>query len=253
MINEFLKLKMLGAGEKTAKNFIFDFNGENTVYLCMQTNGEGSIITDKNNKTLLPGNLFIVPQGAQYNLAKGSKSSVFYIALGTESKPDGDTLAYSTDNPLKTEQIFKNIIDIYSSKTYNAEFLCLSGIYNILSSVISGKETGFYDSKSVIAPALDYMFNNMFNPELSLEAACKIAGISRVYFNRTFLQCYNTTPTKFINNIRIEKACYLLNSGIYSREEIAELSGFCNLKYFYTVFKGIKGCTTGQYRKKAKS
>ena len=35
----------------------------------------------------------------------------------------------------------------------------------------------------------------------------------------------------------------------YTREEIAHLCGFDNVKHFYVVFKQVTGMTTGQYLK----
>ena len=42
----------------------------------------------------------------------------------------------------------------------------------------------------------------------------------------------------------------LLRSQLYTREEIASLCGFENIKHFYVVFKQITGCTTGEYLKR---
>lgn len=251
-INSYLNLKIFGADVKSAKKITFNQFGENALYICLQVDGESCVSYGGNKETILPGCVFIVPDSATYTLSKGNKSSICCICVEARVKYDGGILVYNTESPSKVEDIFKETIKIYSGKLYNSEFLCLSNIYKIMSCTISEENNYSNGNKNVIAPALNFIFSNIYNPELSLEVACKVAGISRVYFNRLFLQNYNITPTKFINNIRIEKACYLLKSGIYSREEISSLSGFSNLKYFYTVFKGIAGCTTGQYCKKGK-
>lgn len=83
--------------------------------------------------------------------------------------------------------------------------------------------------------------------DLSLDYVCSVSNVSRAYFNRIFLKEYGTTPVKYIQKKRIEKAMILVGSGDYTREEIAALCGFKDIKYFYTVFKKVTGMTTKEY------
>ena len=91
---------------------------------------------------------------------------------------------------------------------------------------------------------MQYLSTHVFEQDFSVETLCENANISRTYFNKIFKETYNTTPIKYINDIRINKAKLLLKSGNYSNEEIAFLCGFNDVKYFYVIFKKLTNQTT---------
>ena len=63
------------------------------------------------------------------------------------------------------------------------------------------------------------------------------AHMSGTYFRRLFLNRFNMTPNKYLISKRLIYAEKLLSSGKYSIKEVAEMSGFCDVKYFSRVVK----------------
>ena len=73
-------------------------------------------------------------------------------------------------------------------------------------------------------------------------------SISEVYFRKIFKKIYKVSPNKYINNLRLEYASQLLQSGLYRIYEISELSGFTDVKYFAKCFKEKYGISPLAYK-----
>lgn len=78
------------------------------------------------------------------------------------------------------------------------------------------------------------------------------AGRTQEHVSRVTKQYLGTTPTKYINRIRIQHAAMLLREGNLTLEEIAEACGLDNLSYFHRLFRSQYGCTPATYRKRHK-
>ena len=56
---------------------------------------------------------------------------------------------------------------------------------------------------------------------------------------------------QYLNQYRIEEACrIILTKPACTMQEAAETCGFTSLRYFFTVFKNLAGCTRGAFRDK---
>ena len=109
------------------------------------------------------------------------------------------------------------------------------------------------ENKDLLDPALQYIKEHFCDSEFSLENACKKSNISRSYFNRIFKSRFEITPALYVNQLKIEKAKFLLSCKTYTHSEIANLCGFNDTKYFYIVFKKITKTTTKNFQKSNKN
>ena len=66
---------------------------------------------------------------------------------------------------------------------------------------------------------------------------------------RLFHQKYHTTPTKYLNGLRVDKAAHQLLETDESMLQIAAESGFGSVSSFYSSFKFKYGQTPIEYRK----
>ena len=73
--------------------------------------------------------------------------------------------------------------------------------------------------------------------------------VSRSTFQRRFRTYYHTSPAEWHTRLRIEKSAELLQSGLYTVEQVAELMGFCDTPYFCRTFRKITGEYAGDIRK----
>ena len=72
------------------------------------------------------------------------------------------------------------------------------------------------------------------------------------YFCRYFKENIGKTATRYIQEVRMEKAAEALAETNEKIITIAADSGFDNIGYFIRKFREIKGVTPSEYRKKSK-
>ena len=93
---------------------------------------------------------------------------------------------------------------------------------------------------------VSYMEENYQNP-ISLQDMADTISCNSQYLCRFFREIAGTSPIQYLINLRLEKACYLLQHSSKSVLEIALDCGFENVSYFIRKFKEVKGCTPKQY------
>ena len=83
-----------------------------------------------------------------------------------------------------------------------------------------------------------------------VERLAQVACVSPSYLSRLFKKHLGTTPMRYRNAARVEKAKHLLLIKLASVEEIADFLGFEDAKYFSHLFKSITSLTPSQFRRK---
>jgi len=87
-----------------------------------------------------------------------------------------------------------------------------------------------------------------FKDHLTLEDLSSRIFFSKDYLGKAFREITGMTVVAYIQNTRLSEACRLLSETDKTVSEIAELSGFGDLKSFYTVFKRTMNTTPRKYR-----
>ncbi len=123
----------------------------------------------------------------------------------------------------------------------------------IVLEMLLGEGNGKASSALLIPPWLAKLEESMRireNYVAGLERLLELCPYSQEYLNRMFRLYLKTTPTEYINTLRMAYATELLVSGRHSITEICFASGFNNLSYFYTVFHRMYGCTPKEFAKR---
>ncbi|MDR1202257.1 MAG: response regulator [Tannerellaceae bacterium] len=95
--------------------------------------------------------------------------------------------------------------------------------------------------------AIDYVRNNMENPELSVEDMSKKLGLSRTHLHRKLKALTGQTPVDFIKMIRMKQAAYLLSTGKLSISEVGYKIGYSTPSYFSSSFNAYFGMSPSAY------
>ncbi len=98
-----------------------------------------------------------------------------------------------------------------------------------------------------IQKTLEFVSVN-YDQEITVESAAKISGYEKSAFCRIFKQATDTSFHQYLSQYRIKMACMLLEENDKTVSEIAEKTGFGELKTFCRVFKQIMGMTPSEYR-----
>lgn len=106
----------------------------------------------------------------------------------------------------------------------------------------------FSENHTVIFPALDYISKD---PSLSfrIEELARMCHISETHFRRVFVEYMKMPPVKYINQLRIRKACYELRRTNDPVDAISIRAGFSTPSTFNRNFRKITGITPQQFRK----
>lgn len=107
--------------------------------------------------------------------------------------------------------------------------------------------TGKICSKEIMR-ATEYIQKH-YNEDISLAFVAEYVGKSKNYFSTLFKQEVGISFVEYINNIRIREACRLLLTTDKLSYEIATDVGFCNYKYFSSVFRKQMNCSPDRYRR----
>ena len=89
--------------------------------------------------------------------------------------------------------------------------------------------------------------------ELTLAKIAQSAAVSENECLRCFRTMIGTTPIRYVNQVRIQRAAELLASTDRRVSDIGGACGFQEMSYFARTFRGLKGCTPKEYRLKARA
>lgn len=86
------------------------------------------------------------------------------------------------------------------------------------------------------------------DPRLNVEKLSQEVGISRAHLHRKLKDMIGMTPSDFIRNIRLRRACELLQKSDIEVTQVAYTLGFTSQSHFSTAFKNFTGFSPTEYR-----
>lgn len=100
----------------------------------------------------------------------------------------------------------------------------------------------------LLEEAQQYVKQNYYNNEISLNVVASHVGISPSYFSTIFRQETGSSFIEYLTGIRMEKARELLRCTNKKTSEIAYDVGYRDSHYFSYIFKKTQGLTPKEYR-----
>lgn len=147
---------------------------------------------------------------------------------------------YSNTDKLRDE--YFNIIEQAVNSTLLKE--CTESIFSELKMILSEN----VDEEDSIKNILDYI-NNNYDSYLDLGAISQKFNFNYSYLSSYFSNYCKEGFSEYLNKIRVEKACELLEGNKYYVSEISSMVGYSDHSYFCRVFKKFKGYTPSHYRR----
>jgi len=157
-----------------------------------------------------------------------------------------------------------NGADGYLGKPFNISELDTM-IENIIGTrlKLKGKFSGAQDADARMAPPevkgydealmekiIKIVNEHIDNPELNVEMLGQHIGISRVQLYRKLKEIIGMTPSDFIRNIRLKRACTLLQKPDLDVTQVAYAVGFSSQPHFSTAFKRYTGFSPTEYKQR---
>jgi AraC-like DNA-binding protein len=160
---------------------------------------------------------------------------------------------------LGIEKLMLDMLKEYEQKDDAWEFLIKAYTYQIVTLLIRAFSDSVkiqLDYKNItrgytelLQKVFDYIEDHYFE-NITVEDISEISNFSKHYFNKFFKKVTNKTFTKYVNDVRLEKARAFLKSSNQSITAIAYDVGFNSVRTFNRLFKEQMGCTPRQYREK---
>ena len=105
------------------------------------------------------------------------------------------------------------------------------------------------DQSTKIADVIAYIHAH-YAEDITLSDAADGVYLNAAYLSRLFKKETGRTFRDYLTEVRIDAATRLIESSNLFIYEIAQQSGYRNLKYFYKVFKKVKGYSPNEQRRK---
>ncbi|EOI55460.1 AraC family transcriptional regulator [Enterococcus gilvus] len=159
-----------------------------------------------------------------------------------------------------SKELLLDLYNVNSNCEVGKNYMILGDLYKFIANLYSllplkseKKSTGYgsiryKDTLEYVNKALEYVKEN-YNEPLTLEEVARHTGFSSYYFTRFFKKNTGKTFIQFLNEFRVSQAKFILASEKIPITEVAERSGFSNIKTFHHVFKKSVGCSPLQYQK----
>jgi len=134
----------------------------------------------------------------------------------------------------------------------NNIFNIKSILYNICG--IFFENVRFEEKKEKLKARLDLMHDILLYIEESFQKECSLKDLARhlgydySYLSRFFTNNIKMSFTEYVNQCRVNYACYLLKNSSYSITEISEKCGFNSIRSFNRNFMKIMGVAPRIYR-----
>lgn len=113
-----------------------------------------------------------------------------------------------------------------------------------ISKHLTADQTG--SKHRVILELLTYL-DEHYDQDIGLSELADRAGMSTAYLSVLFKTEVGTSYVKYLTDLRIKKAKKLLQDG-YKVNEVSEMVGYNNYRYFCDIFKKHEGMTPNEYK-----
>jgi len=139
---------------------------------------------------------------------------------------------------------FAEAVAAWKKQYIDAIFKIKSFAYSVLCDAFGGNNKEKTQTDSI----LDYIYENISKPSLSLKKLCEKFFISESQIRRNIHKQTGMNPNDYILKLRINKAKYELTNSSKSIGEIAAGCGFSSPYYFSRCFSEFTGITPSKYR-----
>ncbi|MBQ8030020.1 MAG: helix-turn-helix transcriptional regulator [Butyrivibrio sp.] len=100
----------------------------------------------------------------------------------------------------------------------------------------------------LIRPALEYIDKNYADP-IKVSELADCCNISEPHFRRIFVDTINMSPIDYLNLVRIQNACKIMNKTDHSMEVVASECGFSTFSTFNRNFRKFLDTSPYQWKK----
>lgn len=206
----------------------------------------GKYICKGKTITFEPQSICIIPAGVAYE-RNNFEEDILVIHFHMLNYAMEEIQVFKVPDAQKYKELFTKALTLKYENDIGSTYRITSVLYEILYELT--RDVGFTTNPkdNRIIESAEYIRQNFWNPELSIESLAMQACVSPAYYRREFNRVYGTSPKEFLDALRIQYAKTLLETDYFSQKEIASRCGFSDVAYFRTVFKRKIGKSIKEY------
>ena len=201
-----------------------------------------------NGKTIgfEPGSVCIIPAGVAYE-RNNLEEDILVIHFHMMNYAMEEIQVFQVADAEKYKRLFEKALNLKYDNEVGSIYRITAVVYEILAELTRDTGLGADPKDNRILEILEYIQQNFWNPQLSVEQLARQACVSPAYLRREFHRLCGTSPKKYLDTLRIQYAISLLETAYFSQKEISDQCGFSDVGYFRTVFKRKMGRSITQY------
>lgn len=227
------------------------------IHYCIA--GEGIFQIEDTQNHIQAGDIFMIPPFTKNKYYPLPENPWSYHWIGLRGKTiatllekcDLSTTNYIIHNKLDTH--LKNLFEqTYQEFHHERYFKAISStflLFDYLAHNLQQKQNTQLSQKEIYFNAiLDYIHQN-YAENITISDIANANNIDRTYVFKLFQKYLNISPSQYLQQYRLSKACTLLRKTSLSITDISYTVGFQHSPYFTKLFTQYIGESPSEYRK----
>lgn len=213
------------------------------------TSGTGTFYTPGKREPLKEGDIFIAIPSVPFAIESGENLEYMYISfLGARANMIMDQLKINGQNCLfhdfsEVKQFWTASLNAGSAFFDMRSESVLLYTFSVMGTRFLKDADSSSKSQTATAKMKKYIDDHFSDTEFSLEKMGTELSYNKKYISTTFKNQFRVGVIEYLNTVRIQHSCTLMQQGFTSMKDIASLCGFKDPLYFSRVFKNQMGVT----------
>ena len=248
------RVVLVGKDEYREQVISFTSNKTCCNELIFHLSGESTVFFNGKQLDVKKDTIRFLPQGEihEYIVKRKERGECIDIFFNTDIPVTNEAFVLKLNQSEKIKSLFKKIFSVWVAKGDGYYFECVSIIYKIFAEL--QKKNYIPESQfNSIKPAIDYIEKHFLDKKITAEELTLCCTISYPYIKKLFVKKFGVPPIKYSIQLKINYACDLLKSEVYTISQISEICGYNDIYFFSRQFKEYMGLSPTDFINKYKS
>lgn len=225
--------------------------------------GKGKIRLNHMNHDVQADHYFIIPAGTPHSYHSdskqpwsiywihftGKKSAAFVRHAGIPISVERSKFSRTNERLGLFNDIFRNLDRGFGLETIEYVNQVLGLLLASFTHLQQFQESRKTDENDHVALSINFMLENL-DKKLKLSEIAEAATLSVSHYSKLFQSRTGHSPIDYFIQLKVQKACRLLDNSGWMIADVARESGFEDQFYFSRVFRKVMGLSPAEYRKR---